>query len=179
MCRHNSIVLHAAAEPPATPKFPFDAKSASQYQKDYAAWAELPVEFSNDMGMTFVLVPPGTFLMGSPDDEPGRNPGGYDEGPQHQVTLTRPFYLGKHEVTFGQFRALRRRNEIHHRRREKRRRQRPRREGRMEAPARHELAQARLCRRLFKQDKMHPAVHVSHTDAMAFCKWLAEQPGEG
>jgi formylglycine-generating enzyme required for sulfatase activity len=88
------------------PKFPFTAKAASAYQKDYAKWAGLPVEFTNELGMTFVLVPPGTFLMGSPDDEPGRNPGGYDEGPRHEVTLTRPFYLGKHEVTFGQFESF-------------------------------------------------------------------------
>ncbi len=44
----------------------------------------------------FVLIPPGTFTMGSPEDEPGRSPG---EGPQHQVTLTRGFLMSKYEVT--------------------------------------------------------------------------------
>src|SRR4051812_38758749 len=91
--------------PPMPPKFPFDAATARRYQKDYADRMGLPVEYVNGMGMTFVLVPPGTFLMGSPNDEPGRNAGGYDEA-LHIVTLTRPFYLGKHEVTVGQFRRF-------------------------------------------------------------------------
>jgi formylglycine-generating enzyme required for sulfatase activity len=35
-------------------------------------------------------IPPGRFLMGSPDDEVGRDD---DEGPRHWVTLTRGFWL--------------------------------------------------------------------------------------
>lgn len=42
-----------------------------------------------------VLVPAGTFLMGSPEDEPGRN---VDES-QHKVTISKDFYIGKYEVT--------------------------------------------------------------------------------
>ena len=45
------------------------------------------------------LVPPGTFMMGSPDEELGRLP---DET-LHQVTLTRPFYIGVFEVTQKQY----------------------------------------------------------------------------
>jgi formylglycine-generating enzyme required for sulfatase activity len=48
-----------------------------------------------------VAVPGGTFLMGSPDTEAGRNP---DEGPQHPVTL-KNFWIGKHEVTWDEFDA--------------------------------------------------------------------------
>lgn len=44
----------------------------------------------------FVYIPPGTFVMGSPDDEPGHHS---LEGPQHQVTLTRGFYMSAYEVT--------------------------------------------------------------------------------
>ncbi len=44
----------------------------------------------------FVHIPPGTFTMGSPEDEPGR---WEDEGPQHQVTLTRGFFMSQYEVT--------------------------------------------------------------------------------
>jgi formylglycine-generating enzyme required for sulfatase activity len=53
-----------------------------------------------------MLIPPGTFLMGTPETEPGHKGAEYAEGPLHPVTLTRPFYLGKHEVTVGQFRAF-------------------------------------------------------------------------
>ena len=53
----------------------------------------------NDIGMEFVAIPPGFFLMGSPADEPGR----WDDETQHQVTLTRGFFLARHPVTVGQW----------------------------------------------------------------------------
>jgi hypothetical protein len=45
-----------------------------------------------------VWIPPGTFMMGSPEDEEGRSE---YEGPQTQVTLTKGFWMGKYEVTQG------------------------------------------------------------------------------
>ena len=59
-----------------------------------------PGTFTNSLGMTFILLPAGTFTMGSPSNEPGRNS---DEGPQHQVTLTQPFYMQTTEVTQAQW----------------------------------------------------------------------------
>ena len=91
-------------KPPLPPKFPFDEKAAAEYQRAYADWLGLPVTFVNKLGMTMVLVPPGTFRMGSPEDEPGRSKE-YDET-QHQVTLTRALYLSKNETTVGQFRRF-------------------------------------------------------------------------
>jgi formylglycine-generating enzyme required for sulfatase activity len=43
----------------------------------------------------FVLIEPGTFQMGSPEDEPGR----YSNETQHPVTLTQGFYISQYEVT--------------------------------------------------------------------------------
>ena len=48
---------------------------------------------------TMVVLPAGTFMMGSADRET-------DERPRHRVTIAEPFAIGKHEVTFGQFRAF-------------------------------------------------------------------------
>ena len=48
----------------------------------------------------WVKVEPGKFLMGSPDAEPGREP---DESPQHEVTLSKGFYIGKFPITRGQW----------------------------------------------------------------------------
>ncbi len=49
-----------------------------------------------------VVVPSGSFLMGSPEDEEGR----YDnEGPQHRVTIAEPFAIGVYEVTFDEWDA--------------------------------------------------------------------------
>ena len=60
---------------------------------------EIPKILTNTLGMRFVLIPAGTFMMGSPSDEPGR----YDRETQHQVRLTRGFYMQTTEVTQGQW----------------------------------------------------------------------------
>lgn len=49
-----------------------------------------------------VVVPAGSFLMGSPPDEEGRYD---DEGPQHAVTIAQPFAVGVYEVTFAEWDA--------------------------------------------------------------------------
>ena len=49
-----------------------------------------------------VVVPAGSFMMGSPASEAGRDA---DEGPQHRVTIARPFAVGKFEVTFAEWDA--------------------------------------------------------------------------
>jgi formylglycine-generating enzyme required for sulfatase activity len=50
-----------------------------------------------------VVIPAGNFMMGSPEGEAGRET---NEGPQHQVTITKAFALGKFEVTVGEFAAF-------------------------------------------------------------------------
>jgi sulfatase modifying factor 1 len=57
---------------------------------------------SNSIGMEFVLIPAGSFMMGSPPDEPNRN----KDEVQHQVTISKPFYMQTTEVTLEQWRAL-------------------------------------------------------------------------
>lgn len=49
-----------------------------------------------------VVVPPGSFKMGSPSSEEGREE---DENPQHIVTIPEPFAVGKYEVTFAEWDA--------------------------------------------------------------------------
>ena len=58
--------------------------------------------FTNSLGMDFVLIPPGTFMIGSPPDEAHRN----KDEIQHQVNLSKPFYMQSTEVTLKQWRAL-------------------------------------------------------------------------
>lgn len=86
--------------------------SADEIRQAQAAWAkylgrdvEETVEIASGVTMTFVLVPPGKFFMGSPSDELGKN-GRYPDEFLHIVTLTEPFDLGKYEVTQAQFAAL-------------------------------------------------------------------------
>jgi len=49
-------------------------------------------------------IPAGTFLMGSPAEEPGYVAS--KEGPQTRVTLTRPFWMGRTEITHGQWKNV-------------------------------------------------------------------------
>ena len=71
-----------------------DVKSFNNYQTEK--------KISNSIGMEFVYVPPGTFLRGSPPDEPGRQ----SDEKQQWVTLTNGFYMQTTEVTQGQWKAV-------------------------------------------------------------------------
>ncbi len=65
-----------------------------------AAWKlSLPENGALDLAW----IPPGTFLMGSPENEPGRKA---DEGPVTRVTLTQGFWLGRTMVTVGQWKKV-------------------------------------------------------------------------
>jgi formylglycine-generating enzyme required for sulfatase activity len=68
--------------------------------------AEQYIEFVNGVAIEMVYVPGGTFLMGSPETEIGRN---RSEGPQHQVTVA-PFFLGRYPITQAQWQAVMGRN---------------------------------------------------------------------
>jgi len=56
----------------------------------------------NSIGMKFVLITAGIFTMGSPLDEPGRN----DDKKQHEVRISKQFYLQATEVSQGQWKKV-------------------------------------------------------------------------
>jgi formylglycine-generating enzyme required for sulfatase activity len=58
--------------------------------------------FTNSLGMSFVKIEPGTFMMGSPSDESGRD----SDETQHQVTLTKGYLIQTTEVTQGQWKEI-------------------------------------------------------------------------
>ncbi len=83
------------------------------------AGEQVPKERVVDLGggvkMTLVLIPAGAFTMGSTDAQlqavAGKWPAAkanwlWDEKPAHKVTISRAFWMGKHEVTVGQFRKF-------------------------------------------------------------------------
>ncbi len=76
---------------------------------------EPPSNFTNTLGMEFVLIPAGEFMMGSTpaeiDHVVQRSREGFrqyieHEMPQHQARITQPFYLGKYAVTQQQWEAV-------------------------------------------------------------------------
>lgn len=58
--------------------------------------------FTNKLGMRFVRIPAGSFIMGSPKTEKGRQ---WNET-RHKVIISRGFYMGETEVTQGQWSRL-------------------------------------------------------------------------
>ncbi len=61
-----------------------------------------PGDYTNNLNMSFNLIPSGTFMMGSPQDAPDKQ----DDEVWHQVTLTGSFYVQTTEVTQAQWEAV-------------------------------------------------------------------------
>ncbi len=108
---------------PAPAVAPLKDGEAAQLQQAWADHLGLPVEREVDLPdgvkLTLVLIPPGEFNMGSTREEIIRFTEESNlipdihgatriskEGPQHLVRITRPFYLGKYEVTQAQWQAI-------------------------------------------------------------------------
>ena len=77
------------------------ANATGRYELHADARASALARFTNSIGMEFVLVPAGEFDMGSTSDEARSN-----EQPVTRVQISRGFYMGKHEVTQGQWEAV-------------------------------------------------------------------------
>ena len=135
---------------------------------------KLPPSVTQNLGrgekLRMSLVPAGTFVMGSAEDEPGRRE---TEGPQHPVVIGRPFYLSVTEVTRGQFAAFVRATQYETQAEEA---------GSALAWNGRRLAEvegASWHSPGFEQTDNHPVVCVTYADATAFCDWLAKRIGGG
>ncbi len=118
---------------------------------------------------SLVVIPAGSFMMGSPTTESGRK---HSEGPQHRMTFSRGFALGQYEVSVSEYRdfvdsagyktdAERDRfstiyNQL---------------SGRM---MRRDNVNWTMDYEGHKADDNNPVVHVSWNDAQAYVKWLAD-----
>ena len=73
--------------------------SPAEEQSPAAATGGQPKEVVNTIGMKLVLIPKGMFTMGSPIEEEGAS----NDEEQHEVTISKDYYLGVTEVTQGQY----------------------------------------------------------------------------
>ncbi len=80
-----------AAAPEVKPETPVETKPSV---------TSTPKKFTNSIGMEFVLIPAGSFTMGS-------STGDKDEQPPHDVKISQSFYLQTTEVTQGQWKQVR------------------------------------------------------------------------
>ena len=62
----------------------------------------ITIPLSDTVNLEMIWIEPGTFMMGSPEDELGRD----KDETQHEVTLTQGYWLGKYEVTQAQYEAV-------------------------------------------------------------------------
>jgi len=62
----------------------------------------LMLDIGEALTMAFMLIPAGQFTMGSPEIEKGHT----EDEVQHEVTISQPFYMGKFQVTQGQWQAV-------------------------------------------------------------------------
>lgn len=147
-----------------------DVTQSRKRQQEWADYLNLPVAYTNPIGMELVLVPPGEFAMGSNDPESQER-----EKPVHNVRITRPFYIGEYPVTLAQFTqfvdATRHRTDG---------------EARKGGYAGWSLKNGTLTQVQdvdwkspgFDQSPRHPVVMVSPIDARAYCQWAAQKTGE-
>ena len=128
----------------------------------------LPRQITNSNGMKLAMIPAGKFLMGSPKNEPDR----LDDEKQHEVEITRPFYMGTHEVTVRQFTgfvlATKYQTEAES-------------DGKggrafdgKEFTQKPEFTWKKLH---FAQSVDDPVVVVTWSDAVAFCAWMSKREG--
>ncbi len=106
-------------------------------------------QFKNSVGMNFVLIPSGSFSMGSQNKVDAKKMGGpkyltngdYDEKPVHKVNISNSFYISVKEVTVKQFQQFR--------------------------------------STYVGVKKYYPfATGISWDDAVAYCKWLSKKEGK-
>jgi len=126
----------------------------------------LPI-LTNSIGMKLALIPSGSFMMGSLQEEHGRFP---DEH-IHRVVITRPFFLGIHEVTVGQFRQFV--DATGHRTSAEKDNQ-----GGQGINSSGKLATGPVYGWRspgYEQTDSHPVVNVTWHDATAFARWLSQK----
>ncbi|MFI5379164.1 MAG: formylglycine-generating enzyme family protein [Tepidisphaerales bacterium] len=133
---------------------------------------ELKLDLGNNVTMKLVLIPAGKFLMGSPETEKGR----YEAEVQHEVTISKPFYMGITHVTVDQFAAFVKDSQYLT-------------DAEIGGGAiGHEIVKGRFALKMledcswrkptFEQKGDHPVVLVSWNDAKAFCDWLSKRSGK-
>ena len=93
--------LKSAAKLPAAKKTSAESPGKG-LSKEENQTKLLEEDLGKGVKLEMTLIPAGKFMMGSPKKEVGR----YDGETQHKVTLTKPFYMGKYEVTQEQWESV-------------------------------------------------------------------------
>ncbi|WP_297030600.1 SUMF1/EgtB/PvdO family nonheme iron enzyme [Thermogutta sp.] len=155
------LVIKWLPEPYPVPNA--DAKTEAE-MKPYTE-----VIVGTDIKFDMVPIPGGKFLMGSPENEPGRKP---DEGPQHEVELE-PFWMAKYETLWDAYETWS--FELDKRRREQTKEPATKWDELADAIARPTPPYTDMSFGMGKKDR--PAVCMTLYAAQHFCKWLCAKTG--
>jgi formylglycine-generating enzyme required for sulfatase activity len=148
------LAQHPPAHPidiPAVPGWPFDPAEAKRRQTALGQTTR-SIGLAGGLKLDLVLIPAGRFIMGDKDGQP-------DEFPLTPVTIERPFWMGKFEITNEQYAQFD-----------------PSHDSRFEHKGSWIFSEEHLGWPL--NHSKQPVVRVSHQDAVAFCNWLCEKTGQ-
>ena len=181
----------AVADEPRLAKAPFSEEQAGDFQAQWSDHVDVEPEISNSIGMKLMLLPPGEFTMGrtmeqfedllnlmQADPEMRKNRGGMIAWsmlmmPSHRVRITKPFYLGTHEVTVGQFRQFVEASGYQTEAERGLNHGKPYQGGR----AMSTWVKPMAWRKNYAQGDDEPVLHLGWVDCVAFCEWLGETEG--
>jgi formylglycine-generating enzyme required for sulfatase activity len=90
----------------AKPPIPAPPAGVAAYAKEHGLEPTVSLDLNKGVKLELVLIPPGKFMMGSPETEKDRK----KNETQHEVTISKPFYMGRYEVTQEQYEATMGRN---------------------------------------------------------------------
>jgi formylglycine-generating enzyme len=147
-----------------------DHKDITEYAKLVGLEPTHSVDLGDGLKMEMVLVPAGEFMMGGEGKR--RVDWKLNEGPAHKVKISKPYYIGKYEVTVAYFRAFAAATKY------------------QTEAEKYDLAwtvqghEWKLQNGInwrnpgFKQDADHPACVISWNDAQEFCKWATKVAGK-
>ncbi|MCX5653948.1 MAG: SUMF1/EgtB/PvdO family nonheme iron enzyme [Planctomycetota bacterium] len=147
---HLPVVLQAPADtqPSTCPGWPFDAAEARRRQGPNEQ-AQRTIDLDETTKLELVRIPAGEFIMGDPNGPP-------DEQPASRVTIAKPFWMGRYEVTNEQFARFDPQHDSH-----------------VEPMHGYQFGVHGYPLNRPKQ----PAVRLSWNQAMDFCRWLSRKTG--
>ena len=137
------------AKLPAVAGWPFDAAEANRRQEAVKLPVKLNLPLADSLQIELVLIPAGEFVMGDPA-------GAADEYPATRVSIPRPFYMSRTEITNAQFAAF---------------------------DSQHDSASISVTNKdqtgpgIPVNGPEQPVVRITWQQAVAFCRWLSVQTG--